>query len=525
MDKFDKPSAPRGTPSVSDPQISLFPQPEEAPAPRKRQSVETDVTRVVRSGLVMRPVYELAGRRLGSAEDGALWDKLDVIWLAFAALDIVSELTEYAPGAGREEVISRLIPLAQHQAEAMGISASPGDLSGGLHKIFDHLVNRENRYRPFEYPYFDASAGQLFTQKFWLIKTVYTGDGQTALFHLTDEGYTAYFGLYETGALDAAAIGNLRIRLLVDRGRVDDAIGVAQQSQKQLLRKSQELKSMGRGIRRNINRVDVNEVNDLADEGVLQTRQVQEESARLHHLVRQKLNAQATPPELQYQLNILGEALEKLNLRLLELSGELQELPEIYDRHSHKLLRRPSPGILPSCEQALTRLAGLSPEDGARLGREFMARFDPPVTPPLFDPASVMEACDRALERQTQALERGVTVQEIEETPLAQFQSDLTPERMAEAFEFVSHELQSHGAVVLSRLLERACDTADSPLQPVAVAMAVFQCLVDPYYGEKWQIHIALEQPETLFTTTLPDQRRYRGHQLRITPRFAPEKG
>ena len=46
---------------------------------------------------------------------------------------------------------------------------------------------------------------------FWLIKTVYTGEGREALFTLTDEGYTAYFGLHETGALDATAIGNLRI--------------------------------------------------------------------------------------------------------------------------------------------------------------------------------------------------------------------------------------------------------------------------------------------------------------------------
>ncbi len=508
------------------PQFSLFPDVENSHEPpavvREKQSVATDVTRVVRSGLVMRPLYELTSRRLPGREEGQprVWEELDVIWLAFATLDIISEMTEYAPGVSREEVMSRLLPLAKNQVRDHGITRHA--LEEALHKIFDHLVNREDRYRPFDYPYFDAATGKMQSQKFWLVKTIYTGDGQTALFHLTDEGYTAYFGLYETGALDAAAIGNLRIRLLMDRGRVDDAIAVAQQNQKQLLRKSQEIHAMGRGIRRNINRVDVKAVNAMADEGVIQTGQVQEESSRLNHLVREKLLSDTLGPELQEKLSILGEALEKLNSRLLDLSGELQELPETYHAHSHKLLRRPSPGILPSCEQALTRLASLSPENGAAIGHEFMARFDPPVGRPLFDPASVMEACDRALERQTQALEKGTTVQELDNTPLARFESCLTREIMDHGFDFLTVQLRDQGPAPLSRLLDLACDAGELPLLPVAVAMAVFHCLVDPYYGEKYQFQVVVKQPETLFTLELTDQRTYRGHELILGPAPVP---
>jgi len=181
---------------------------------------------VVSSGIVMRPIYELESLRLLNQEENQhlAWEHLDIIWLAFAFLDVISEMTEYSSGVSRDDAIIRLVPLAREQAKTMAEELSRQALTEVLHKIFDHLVNRGNRYLPFKYRYFDAGQKKMMTKKFWLIKTVYTGEGRTALYRLTDEGYTAYFGLYETGALDAAAIGNLRIKLLIDRGRASPGV-------------------------------------------------------------------------------------------------------------------------------------------------------------------------------------------------------------------------------------------------------------------------------------------------------------
>ncbi len=352
------------------------------------------------------------------------------------------------------------------------------------------------------------------TKKFWLIKTVYTGEDRTALYRLTDEGYTAYFGLYETGALDAAAIGNLRIKLLIDRGRVDDAIGVAKQNQKQCLRKSHELKALGRLIQRRIHTVDVDTVNCLADDSVQQTRQIQEESAKLNHLVRQKLVTESGDSDRQYTLRILGENLEKLNHRLLELSGELQELPEVYDRYSHKLFRRPSPGIFPSCEKILDKLKSVNLESAADIGREFIARFDPPVIHPIFDPASVMMACDRALERQTRPQSPSQAILEIEKQPVDSFKSQLSSQIMDQAFNFLTKRVHAAEKINLSHILNDACKEKETLFFPVAVAMAVFHCMVDPFQSSKWAIRVILPTPKTLFTQRLPDQRKYRGHEL-----------
>ncbi|HSO18076.1 MAG TPA: hypothetical protein VLT88_01380, partial [Desulfosarcina sp.] len=171
---------------------------------------ESDVGKAVYSALIMRPIFELEARRFRQSDTddtGAAWDGLDLLWVAFAILDVISELTEYQAGATRAEILDRIVPLVRKQASVCGLEATRDGLTDVLGKVFDHLVNRHNRYLPFQYTWFDGTAGRYRQRRFWLIKTVYTGEGREALFTLTDEGYSAYFGLHETGALDATAIG------------------------------------------------------------------------------------------------------------------------------------------------------------------------------------------------------------------------------------------------------------------------------------------------------------------------------
>ncbi len=127
-------------PNILETQLSLFADTSETapqePVPRNVSGVDTDVTRVVRSSLVMRPVYELSARRLTGQDEvpHPAWDHLDVIWLAFATLDVISELTEFTPGVTRNSVISRLFVLARNQARAMNMDIEPWALEEVLHK-------------------------------------------------------------------------------------------------------------------------------------------------------------------------------------------------------------------------------------------------------------------------------------------------------------------------------------------------------------------------------------------------------
>ena len=467
---------------------------------RPGRTVETDVTRVLYSGLVMRPVFELDSRRLrqGDSEDFIeAWTELDVIWLAFAVLDVVSELTQYETGATRQDVIEALLPHARRQAEAKQKRFDDHALSEVLHRVFDHLVNRERRYLPFEYSYYDAEAGLFRTRRFWLVKNVYTGEKGPPLFTLTDEGYTAYFGLLETGALDAAAIGNLRIRMLVERGNVDEAIQVARQNRKQCSRKSHEVYKERRKIRNNIRLVDFDRLMALADEGADRAVEIQKDSGRLHCMVSENLvnsqNEYGTS-----RLHVLADMLADLNRQLIKLSGELQQLPDDYHRHAYKLFAKRSTGVFPRAEEVLRRVCRMAESDAARAGERFLAGFDPPMLRPIFDPAGTILSCDRALERRTTPGDRRQPFQEIDGGAVERFEPELTTELMDCAFSEIAAEVAKAGEMALSQLLKTAIEKND-PLLPVAVAMAVFQAAVDVRMGRKHGFLVKIAMPESHF--------------------------
>jgi hypothetical protein len=497
------------------------PQPQDAP----EAGFASDVSRAVHSGLIMRPIYELEARRFLLSEGDETppgGQALDVCWLAFAILDAISELSEYQAGATRGEVLEKILPLARQQALACGMTVADEGLLDVLNKVFDHLANREKRYLPFRYPYFDGLSGAYRTRRFWLVKTVYTGEGGEARFTLTDEGYAAYFGLHETSALDAAAIGNLRIKLLIDRGNVDDAIGVAEGNRKQCARKALEVRAARHQIRRNIHAVDFEALRALAEEGVNQATDIQKEGSRLYNMVIE--NLLGSRGEVHgAKLQRLAERLERLNHQLMRLSTELQQLPEDYHNHSHKLFRRRDPGSFPPMEEVMERICRMPEADAARVGTEFIARIDPPAQRPLFDPAAVIEACDRALERQNVPGDRSQAVLEVDGTMIARFATELTEPLMHEAFEMLHVVVRREGEVRLSGLLSAAAASGRGALFPVAVAMAVFQCLVDRRLAEKFRIRVAMTDPEERIRVALSAGRRYRGHELVLNQR-SPKK-
>ncbi|WP_419659439.1 uncharacterized protein Dvar_83340 [Desulfosarcina variabilis str. Montpellier] len=499
----------------TDTDTSPHPEPAEGQAP-KTIGFASDVSRAVHSALIMRPIYEIEARRFGQgdADDSAgVWQGVDLMWTAFAVLDVISELTEYQIGVTRSEVVQKVLPLVRQQVVACDVSATDEALEAVVNKVFDHLVNRANRYLPFSYTYFDGASGRYQSRRFWLVKTVYTGEGKAALFSLTDEGYVAYFGLHETSALDATAIGNLRIKLLIERGNLDDAITVAEGNRKQCARKALEVHNIRRLIRRNIKAVAFDRVQALAEEGVNQAMDIQKEGSRLHNLVIENLSG-ARSAGHSVKLHRLAEKLEILNHHLMKLAGELQDLPEDYQRFSHKLFRRRASGAFPSMDEVMGRIFRLDEDHAAQIGEEFIARIDPPAKKALFDPAAVIEACDRALERQNVAGDHNQAVLEVDGEPVIRFASELSDRLMHQAFEMMHTTVGREKTVPLGSLLEAAVQSPGDDLLPVAAAMAVFQCLVDQRLAAKHRLRVLLPDPDARMTMDLGAGRRYRGHDL-----------
>lgn len=164
----------------------------------------------------------------------------------------------------------------------------------------------------------------------------------------------------------------------------------------------------------------------------------------------------------------------------------------------------------------MARVCRLGEADAAVVGREFIARMDPPARRPLFDPAAVIEACDRALERQNVPGDRKGTVLEVDGRPIDRFVSELDDAVMHAAFESLRESVYREREILLSDLLTQASAAGNGDRFPVAVAMAVFQCLVDRRVSEKHRVRIDLPDPDGRIAVDLSAGRRYRGHELRL---------
>jgi hypothetical protein len=171
-------------------------------------------------------------------------------------------------------------------------------------------------------------------------------------------------------------------------------------------------------------------------------------------------------------------------------------------------------------EEVMERVFRMAEADAARIGTEFIARIDPPAQRPLFDPAAVIEACDRALERQNVPGDRNQAVLEVDGTAVARFATELTEPLMHQAFAMLHATVRREGEVRLSGLLSDAVASENGALFPVAVAMAVFQCLVERRLADKFRIRVEMMDPEERIGVDLQAGRRYRGHELLLKPRF-----
>jgi hypothetical protein len=165
----------------------------------------------------------------------------------------------------------------------------------------------------------------------------------------------------------------------------------------------------------------------------------------------------------------------------------------------------------------MTRIFPMEEAEAAKLGEEFIARIDPPQRRPLFDPAAVIEACDRALERQNIPGDRNRKVLEVDGVPIEQFKSELSDELMRQAFGMIHSTVHQSGEIRLSSLLKEAAvseNAKNNEWFPVAAAMAVFQAVIEPVLAKQYRIQVTLPDPDKRIGVDLSAGRRYWGHEL-----------
>ncbi len=112
--------------------------------------------------------------------------------------------------------------------------------------------------------------------------------------------------------------------------------------------------------------------------------------------------------------------------------------------------------------------------------------------------------------------DRKGAVLEVDGRPIDRFVSELDDAVMHAAFGTLRDTVRQKGEIRLSDLLTRAAAAGNGDRFPVAVAMAVFQCLVDRRVSEKHRVRVELSDLDERIAVDLSAGRRYRGHELRL---------
>lgn len=114
-----------------------------------------DLSRQQRNLLLMRPLFHLDVHKSRLGHDPAVYEDVDVLYLALAALDDMMEGLMTSSGRTEAQVVQHLSGLL----EVMKPSLATTNRLALADAVFAALANKKHGYQPFEFRHFDA-AGQ-----------------------------------------------------------------------------------------------------------------------------------------------------------------------------------------------------------------------------------------------------------------------------------------------------------------------------------------------------------------------------
>ncbi len=348
-----------------------------------------DLSRQQRNLLLLRPVFQLERYKMMVGDEGGaertLFQGVDTHYLALSALDLMMEATTISSGSTSVDVLAHLAEVAMRMKPAL--SAPQGRRVAEV--VLDALDNKANSHREFGFDYFDAPTRSTKTVRFRLVR--FEPDAEDVYrYRPTAEGYLVYLGMLDLSPEDSQELMEKMLDLLVQRGRFEAALEIAQRARKlsieyrQLIRDRlyQAYRAPG----------SVNWSRDMAgrlDAARVHVRQRQAEDTRMEEAVGEAL-VEADEPRTRQSLVQLRETLRSASLLRLQLVTDITESNERFIEAQRAVFRARKPTGLPDLEpQLLPQLVNLSIQTLAAEGDTFISAIYPPVWSKVYDLNSV----------------------------------------------------------------------------------------------------------------------------------------
>ncbi|MFC5910681.1 hypothetical protein [Streptacidiphilus monticola] len=222
---------------------------ESRPAPGP--AADEGLARRLRALACTAPLHDLDSRKANLAGEYAVYGMAEV---ALAAIDLVTLHMDFDAGADRDHVLARLLPRVAAQAPDR-----PWTEHERVAKwVLESIINVGSVDRGFRSTYGTFGADGSYVRReydFKLIEEVPGPDGGVYL-RTTDEAVNVLVGALDTDVTSAQIAAEVKLEVLIRRGRLADAQLAAEQARYRTVQYSETLRRALEATRRNVRAVD-----------------------------------------------------------------------------------------------------------------------------------------------------------------------------------------------------------------------------------------------------------------------------
>ncbi|MFD9906015.1 hypothetical protein [Streptomyces sp. NPDC059063] len=236
------------SPAVSDtapPQLSAGPRPAPGPA------ADEGLARRLRALACTAPLHDLDARKANLAGEYSVYAMAEV---ALSAIDLVTLNMDFDTGADHEQIVARLLPRVAAQAPRRPAA----EHERVARWVLENLINVGSVDRGFRAVYGTFGADGSYVRRdydFKLIEEV-PGYGGGVFLRTTDEAVNVLVGALDTDVTSAQIAAEVKLEVLISRGRLADAQLAAEQARYRTVQYSESLRKALDATRRNVRAVD-----------------------------------------------------------------------------------------------------------------------------------------------------------------------------------------------------------------------------------------------------------------------------
>ncbi len=214
-------------------------------------AADEGLARRLRALACTAPLHDLDARKANLSGEFSVYGMAEV---ALAAIDLVTLTMDFDTGADHEQIVTRLTPRVAAQAPRRPVA----EHERVARWVLESLINVGSVDRGFRAVYGTFTADGVYVRRdydFKLIEEV-PGPGGGVYLRTTDEAVNVLVGALDTDVTSAQIAAEVKLEVLINRGRLADAQLAAEQARYRTVQYSETLRRALEATRRNVRAVD-----------------------------------------------------------------------------------------------------------------------------------------------------------------------------------------------------------------------------------------------------------------------------